>query len=115
MFIINKIFATPPWCLWCSAITVWTWMALYWLIDVRNNRRWASPLELAGQNALLAYILAPILTTLFEMVADTFRITNYYAELGHDFGAGLARSVIFAVLVTLMGGLLRRAGMVLRL
>jgi predicted acyltransferase len=115
MFIINKIFATPPWCLWCSAITLWIWMVLYWLIDVRNNRRWAAPWEFAGQNALLAYILAPILTTLFEILAATLRVTNYYAELGNDVGSGLARSLIFAVAVTLMAGLLRRGGIVLRL
>src|SRR5262249_13342625 len=69
MFIINKIFETPAWCLWSSAITTWVWMALQWLVDGRRRRGWAAFLESAGQNALVAYILAPVLYAVFELLA----------------------------------------------
>src|SRR6185436_10517734 len=32
MFIINKILATPPWCLWSSALTLGVWLVLYLLL-----------------------------------------------------------------------------------
>jgi predicted acyltransferase len=115
MFIINKIFATPAWCLWSSAITAWIWMALYWVVDVRRWQKWASPLQSAGQNALVAYILAPILYAVFELVALVLHLPNYYDQLGDGFAVGFWRSVVFALVVTWLADQLRRVGVVLRL
>jgi len=115
MFIINKIFATPAWCLWSSAITTWVWMALYWLLDVRRWQGWAALLESAGQNALVAYILAPILYAVFELLALALHQPNYFDELGHSFAMGFWRSIVFAFVVTWLAGQLRRAGVLLRL
>jgi predicted acyltransferase len=115
MFIINKIAATPPWCLWCSAITVWVWVAISWLMDVYHRRRWAIVLEPAGQNPLLAYVLAPLLYAVFELLAAVGWSSNWYEELGNTFTTGFWRSVIFAFGVTWLAGLLRRVGLQLKL
>jgi predicted acyltransferase len=115
MFTISKILATPPWCLWCSAITAWLWAAIYWIVDVRRWSRWASFLESAGQNALFAYVLAPAVVFLIVVATRAFGIPNYYGELGSSFAVGLWRSAAFAVLVTWLAGRLARAGLQLRL
>jgi predicted acyltransferase len=115
MFIINKIFATPPWCLWCSAITTWLWVAIYWLMDVRGWQRWAVWLEPAGQNPLFAYVLAPVLYALFALSAMLLGKGNFYEALGGSFAIGFWRSIIFAFAVTWLAGGLRRAGVQLKL
>lgn len=61
LFGINKIRATPAWCFTCALLTTLTWMALYWLMDVRGFRAWSVVIRPAGINPLLAYILHPML------------------------------------------------------
>ena len=85
MFIINKIFATPPWCLWTSAITIWVWVAIYWLMDVRGWKRWAVAVGPAGQNSLFAFILAPILYSAFVLLAVALGGFDFFAWLGESF------------------------------
>ena len=115
MFIINKIFATPPWCLWSSAITVWVWIVIYWVMDVRGWKRWAVAVEPAGNNALFAYILAPILYSVFALLATAFEWGNFYDRLGGSFATGFWRSLVFAFAVTGLAGTLRRVGVQLKL
>lgn len=115
MFIINKIFATPPWCLWCSAITTWIWVAIYWLMDVQKWEQWAKILEPAGQNPLFAYVLAPILYAVFELLSMAIGTANFYNKLGSSFAIGFWRALIFAFVVTWLAGGLRRLGVQLRL
>jgi predicted acyltransferase len=114
MFIINKISATPPWCLWCSAITTWVWVAVYLLVDVLRWKRWAVAVEPAGQNPLLAYILAPALYAAFALAA-ALGVPNFYQQLGESFAVGFWRAVLFAFAVTWLAGWLRRLGLHLRL
>ncbi|MFI5184530.1 MAG: DUF5009 domain-containing protein [Vicinamibacteria bacterium] len=115
MFIVNKILATPPWCLWSSAITVAVWAGLYGLMDVRRHDRWAAFLEPAGQNPLTAYVLAPIFDYVFVLVAGAAHVPNLYEELGVRFSTGLARSAFFALFVVWLTGRLRRRGVQLGL
>ena len=110
MFIINKNAATPPWCLLSSAFTVWIWVAIYWLMDVRGWKRWAVVVEPAGMNPLFAYILAPILYAVFGVLSF-----DAYWELGNSFAVGFWRSVVFAFGVTWLTGALHRVGVRLKL
>ena len=59
LFGINKIRATPAWCLLCASLTTLTWAALYWIMDVRKYRAWSLIVRPAGMNPLTAYILHP--------------------------------------------------------
>ncbi len=115
MFIVNKIKATPPWCLYSAAITIWIWAALYWLLDVRGQARWSGVLERAGQNALLAYILAPIVYDLFDLGSDALDVVNPFGALGGSFAPGFTRALVFAGAMTWLAALARRKGFVLKL
>jgi heparan-alpha-glucosaminide N-acetyltransferase len=94
---------------------VWVWALIYWLMDVRRWSRWATPLEAAGQNALFAYVLAPLIVFLLELIFAVLASPNYYGELGSTFVVGLVRSAVFAVGVTWLAGRLARTGVQLRL
>ena len=83
-FWFHKVRATPPWCLLSSAWTCAAWGVLYWVVDVRGWRRWPRIVPLAGENALIAYLLAPLLLSLFALTAPLFGGIDPYAALGHD-------------------------------
>jgi predicted acyltransferase len=114
-FSINKIRATAPWCLYCSALTAAVWALLYFLVDVKGARRWPPSIAMAGENALLAYLVPPVLLGLFEWSATLFG-RNYYGDLGGTaLWIGTVRSILFAWAVIRLCGLLRRRGLRLQL
>lgn len=114
-FIIDKNMATIPWCLISSAITVWVWIVIYWLVDVKGWKRWAVIVRPAGSNALFAYILAPIFYILLDLLSYLFGGYNFYSEMGNIMILGILRGIIFAFAMTWLTGGLRRVGIWLRL
>jgi len=115
MWILNKNAATVPWCLISSAITVWVWIAIYWLMDVRGWKRWAIVLQPAGENPLFAYILHPMLIYMIALFAMLLGGFNLHAWLGKSFILGFTRSVLFAFAVTWLAGAMKRIGVRLKL
>jgi heparan-alpha-glucosaminide N-acetyltransferase len=115
MFIINKNMATPPWCLWSSAFTVWLFLIIYWIIDVRGWKKWIKIVEPAGSNALFAYILAPVFYSIFVLLSRLLGGFNFYSYLGAGFETGLIRSIVFAFAMTWLAGYLRKKGLWLKL
>jgi hypothetical protein len=69
----------------------------------------------AGENALVAYLLAPFFLSLFAMSAPLFGGTDPYAALGLHTAVGLVRSAAFAWFVVWVTGVMRRAGIHVRL
>src|SRR5262249_10544377 len=65
---INKIAATPTWCLWSAAISCAVWIVLYLILDVAALRGWAILVRPAGANPLVAYFLHPIVITLLGVL-----------------------------------------------
>lgn len=100
---ISKIYATPTWCLYCSAICVLTFCFLYWIIDEKKIMSWANFLKPAGSNPLLAYILPSIFYALLGIFGITF-LSNYFGE-----GLiGIFRSIIFSLIMLAVTALLSR-------
>jgi len=116
MWIINKNLATVPWCLISAGWTVWAWVILYWLMDVRGWTRWAGFLRPAGENPLFAYILQPMVYAGIGVVsAVALGGFDPYATLGERFWTGLPRAMVFALVVTWSTGWLKDRGLRLKL
>ncbi len=115
MFYVNKINATPPWGLWCSAVTALIWVAIYWIVDVQGFQRWSQLFQSAGQNALFAYILIPILYASFDLWEMIVGSSIGYWELGSQFSTGCPRSIAQAFVAVWLAGALRRVGVIPRL
>ncbi|RPI00514.1 MAG: DUF5009 domain-containing protein [Calditrichaeota bacterium] len=115
MFIYNKIAATPPWCLISSAWTALIWTAVYWVIEVKGIRFGSNVLKSAGQNALFAFILGPIVYTLLDISAAAFSGFSLWGWLGSAFISGLARSLIFAAAAVGLTAWMQRRGLALRI
>ncbi len=109
-FSINKVLATPAWCLLSAAITTAFWVGIFVLTDVGRWERWPKAPFIAGGNALLCYLLAPFLLSLFALIASLFGGTNLYHRLGESTAIGVVRSAVFAWIVVRLGGLLRDVG-----
>jgi heparan-alpha-glucosaminide N-acetyltransferase len=113
-FEVSKIRATAAWCLLSAAWTALAWAGVYACADVAGHRRWPRAIAMAGENALLIYLLAPFLLSVFELIAwGTGR--NPYEALGGSLVAGTLRSVVFAWVVVRLSGWMRARGLRLQL
>ncbi|MDZ7318284.1 MAG: DUF5009 domain-containing protein [candidate division KSB1 bacterium] len=91
---ISKNNATPTWCLYSAAICCLIFILLYWIVDLRQWKKWARFLQPAGENPLLAYILPDIFYSLLSIMAIKF----YAQQLGSGL-PGILRSLGLALLI----------------
>jgi predicted acyltransferase len=113
-FEVSKIRATAAWCLLSAAWTALAWTALYASADVAGHRRWPRAIATAGENALVIYLLAPFLLSVFELIAAALGF-NPYEALGGSLAAGTVRAVVFAWAVVRVSGWMRARGLSLQL
>ncbi|PSR54820.1 hypothetical protein AHMF7605_15570 [Adhaeribacter arboris] len=108
-WIIAKLGATPPWLFICSALTILTFLAIYWIADVRGKARWFGFIKPAGTDTLLCYLMpyfAYAGVQFLNIHWPTFMLTG---------GVGLLKSFGFALLCVWVAGLLSRKGIRLKL
>src|SRR6185436_17512851 len=105
-FEVSKIRATAAWCLLSAAWTALAWTAVYASADIAGHRRWPRALAIAGENALVSYLLAPFLLSVFALAAAALG-WNPYAALGGSLVAGAVRAVVFAWAVVRLSGWMR--------
>ena len=108
---ISKNRATPSWCLWACAITAALWFAFYLISEVRPVKIISRPLELAGQNVLLAYLISEMLPGLL----DALHLSDAYGQLAPTLPFAIARSSLCALVILLLSTSLNRLGFRLRL
>jgi len=112
-FGINKIRATPSWCMYCSAITTAAWAFLYWLIDVRGQRRWSRIFQPAGANPLLAYLLHPFLYLVIGLAGERVAESVFFYHALSP-AATVIGSLVLAFAVVQATGWIAKAGYRLR-
>jgi predicted acyltransferase len=109
---INKIAATPTWCLWSSALACVVWIVLYRVVDVGGFRAWSIVVRPAGANPLVAYFLHPIVSEAPPLLGlgDVLRYRS-----SPDPWVVVGGSIGMAVFVCAATGLLGRLGLRVRL
>lgn len=107
---IHKIGGSPSWILYSLAIACAIYAFLYWLIDVRQIRRWTVLVGPAGSNTLLMYFLPHIFYAVLALLGVTYLQTHL-----HEGWPGVARSAVLAVCFVAVTGLLTRCRIRLRL
>jgi heparan-alpha-glucosaminide N-acetyltransferase len=110
---INKIGATPTWCLWSAALTCLAWTALYRVIDVGGFQGWTILFRPAGANPLLAYFLHPIIVELIIVSGLGSRFLSY--QDASNPAIVVAGSLGMALFVCMITGLIARLGLRTRL
>jgi len=66
-FHISKNGATPSWGMYSSMFSILAFLIIYWIIDIKNQVRWAKIFQPAGANPLLTYIIPFILWALYDL------------------------------------------------
>jgi predicted acyltransferase len=109
---ISKNNATPSWCLWACAITAALWLLFYFISDVRPVGFVTSPMAVAGQNVLLAYLLSEMLPS----ALDLLHLGDWYWRLAEPgLGHAIARSASCGVVILCLTAGLNRLGFRLKL
>lgn len=106
---ISKIRATPSWILICSAITIFVFIIIYWLADVKHKANWFNFIKPAGTDALLCYLLpyyAYAFVVLLSLSLPDVLLTG---------GIGLVKSLVFSLLMVFIAGLLSKLKIKLKL
>lgn len=106
---ISKIMATPSWTAICAGITVITFAVLYLLADKAGKYRWANIIEPAGSMTLTCYLI-PYFVYAFRNI-----LSISLPESLTTGGIGILKSILFAILIIQLTGLLGRVKIKLKI
>ena len=99
---ISKIMATPSWTAICAGITALGFALMYLLADKAKQYRWAGIIEPAGSMTLTCYLVPYFVyafRSLFHIQLPELLVTG---------GLGILKSILFALLIIQLTGLLGR-------
>ncbi len=68
VFPINKTLWTSPYVLWTGGLAILTFALCYWLIEIKQRKRWSRPFEIFGLSALTAYVLHVLFLKIQAMI-----------------------------------------------
>jgi len=101
-FELSKIRATPAWIGYCTAITLSAYALIYYLVDIRKWDGWYRWIKPAGRSTLTTYLVPYIYYAVWSIWA-------IHLPLAVRTGAvGLVKSLLFALLIVAITGLLNR-------
>jgi heparan-alpha-glucosaminide N-acetyltransferase len=99
---ISKIHDTPSWVLICMGISVLVFGLLAWLVDEEGKASWFRFFKPAGTSTLTCYLIPYLLYSIFMLCH--FKFPQFLSEgLG-----GLIRSILVALFVVWLTGVLER-------
>lgn len=99
---ISKIKATPSWTMICAGITLLLLLLFMWLTDKKQKANWMGPLQPAGTSTLTCYLLPYIHYAVYSLI-------GYSLPLVLRTGiAGIAKSLVYSLLIILAAGLLEK-------
>lgn len=99
---ISKIRATPSWTAICSAISVFSFLFFYWLIDMKKLKRWSDVIKPAGRSTLTCYLVPYVYYAIWSLWAISLPV---FLRTGI---VGLLKSLLFALLIVTITGVLNR-------
>jgi predicted acyltransferase len=99
---ISKILATPSWTAICAGISTLGFAAMYLLADKAKQYRWAGIIEPAGSMTLTCYLVP------YYVYAFRSLFSIQLPESLTTGGIGILKSILFALLVVQLTGLLGR-------
>lgn len=99
---ISKLRSTPSWLGICNGIGFAMFAILYWMADQKGHKDLASILRPAGTATLTCYLLPYFIYPIREMFGIVL------PEALRTGGIGIFKSLIFALLVVLLTGILER-------
>ena len=106
---ISKIRATPAWVGICSGIAFIVFAMLFWLVDLKKVKTWATIIKPAGTATLTCYLVPYIWYAVLTLVGFSL------PEFLRTGIIGLIKSFCFALLVIIVTGIINRGGIRLKI
>ena len=94
---VSKIYATPSWALYCSAICVAAFALLHWLIERRGHKAWCAIVEPAATSGLITYLLPFVLGALMALAGMRWPAALLEGAGALVFAPLFALAVVFVV------------------
>lgn len=107
---VSKIWATPSWALFSVFFCCLIFGAVYWLVDVKQQRAWTTLFEPSAKNPLLVYILPYIVLAICGIFGIYLRPEFFSSGI-----AGVIWSLLFSCVIMLIGAGLTRVGLRVKL
>jgi predicted acyltransferase len=70
-FPVNKALWTSSYVLLTAGLALQLLAVCYWLVDIKDRRRWATPFVVFGTNALAVYFLSELFSRLISLITFT--------------------------------------------
>lgn len=99
---ISKILATPSWVMISTGISLFVFTALIFLADIKKKHNWFSLIRPAGTSTLTAYLLPYIHYALYSIVGISLPLMLRTGI------TGIVKSLLYALLIVLVTGLLEK-------
>jgi predicted acyltransferase len=99
---ISKIHATPSWVAICTGISILFFTGLIWLVDRKKKQQWFEIIKPAGTSTLTAYLLPYIFYPLVQIAGLSLPVFLLTGAIG------LVKTLLFALLIILLTGLLSK-------
>lgn len=106
---ISKIRATPAWIGICSGISYLFYGFLYLLIDIRKGRKWFSIIDPAGTSTLTCYLIPYFWYSVMALTGISLPLTLRSGSVG------IIKSILFALLIVQITGLLEKINIKLKI
>ncbi|WP_158748881.1 acyltransferase family protein [Acidobacterium sp. S8] len=108
LFPINKKIWTSTFALLSGGVSLLAFSLLYYVLDIKRWREWSTPFLTFGTNAILAFALSNVMTTLTDRIhinAGGSAITLHQWGYQYGFATGLApvhASLAYAIFIVLI-------------
>ncbi len=99
---ISKIHDTPSWIGLCTGISVFVFILIIYLVDVKHKKEWFNFIKPAGTVTLVCYLIPYILYPLYEI------FHFHFPQFLNESWGGLFRSILISLLVIQIAGWLER-------
>ena len=106
---INKSLWTVPYALLMAGLATLEFLLLYWIIDIKGWRTWASPFLIFGSNAIAVFVLSGLIGRLLGLIRVASGMTlgsliysSAFAPLASQMNASLIYAASFVTLLFLV-------------
>lgn len=106
---ISKIRATPSWVGICSGISFIAFALFYWLTDLQGKKNWAQILKPAGTSTLTCYLIPYLIYSIIALTGIGLPLVLRTGIVG------IVKSLIFALLIVVITGIINRKGIKLKI
>lgn len=101
---INKNLWTVSFAVFMAGLATLEFLILYWLIDIKNWRRWSEPFVIYGMNAIAAFVLSGMVGRLLGLIhvrdSETSAVslhTYVFERVFAPFASPMNASLLFAI------------------